>query len=432
MMKKVLPPHFPARLLVLLAGLFCIAFGVALSTKSGLGVSPSASLPYLLSSIFPVSMGTFTTLINVGFIFVQIALLRRSYNPVQLLQLAVVLLFGFFTDFTIGLVAPLEVNHYLVRLALCLASCAVMGFGLYLEVKAGLIVMASEGAISAVAQVTGRDFGKVKIAVDCGFVVAGTALSLLYFHTLLGIREGTILAAILVGLFVQQYNKRLHFLAPLLGEEIARPVHPAAPETPLIITIERELGSGGHELGQRLADALGIPFYDYALIEKAAEATGFAIEDVRQSEERMGTGLLHSLYQNSYATSQKSSRQDQIFAAQSQVIRAYAAAGSCVIVGRLGSYVLRGRKNCFHIFVTASEAFRAQRIQAEDGSTPEEALQRLHREDAFRRNYCQHFTGEPWGMAHHYALTLDTSVYQVDGALALVLAALQQQAAAQG
>ena len=103
---------------------------------------------------------------------------------------------------------------------------------------------------------------------------------------------------------------------------------------------------------------------------------------------------------------------------------------SCVIVGRLGSYVLRRRKNCFHIFITANEAFRAGRIQTAKQISAEEALQHLHREDAFRRNYCQHFTGQPWGLACHYALTLDTSVYGIDGAVRLIRTALDQQSLA--
>ena len=119
-----------------------------------------------------------------------------------------------------------------------------------------------------------------------------------------------------------------------------------------------------------------------------------------------------------------------IFYAQSRVIEDYAARESCVIVGRLGSYVLRRRKNCFHIFITANEAFRAGRIQTAKQISAEEALQHLHREDAFRRNYCQHFTGQPWGLACHYALTLDTSVYGIDGAVRLIRTALDQQSLA--
>lgn len=427
-MKKLrLPQGFLVRLAVLFCGLFCIAFGVALSTKSGLGVSPSASLPFLLAKLMPVSMGTFTTLINVIFIFVQIALLRKNYNPVQLLQLGVVILFGFFTDFTISLVSGIEVSSYPLRLVLCILSCAVMAFGVFLEVKAGLIVMASEGALNAASQVFGADFGRLKMGLDCGFVIVSTCVSFIFFRTLLGIREGTVIAAVLVGLFVQLYNRKLRFIDTLLGIKPVSVVKEKPTERPLIITIERELGSGGHEIGERLAKELSIAFYDYSLIAKTAEETGFSPDDIKTSEERLESGLLYKLYKNIYATSQSLTRQDSIFLAQSKVITELADTGSCVIVGRLGSYVLKEREKCFHIFISANESFRAGRISEHNHITIEETMQRLRREDAFRRNYCQHFTGEPWGLARHYALCIDTSVYGIDGAVKLIRSALQQQ-----
>lgn len=421
--KSVTLKELLIRTLMLIAGLFCIAFGVALSTKSGLGVSPSAGLPYLFSQITPVSMGTLTTLVNILFIIAQIALLRKNYQPVQLLQLLVVFVFGFFTDFTIGIVAPLTITGYPIRLLLCVASCAVMAFGVFLEVKAGLLVMASEGAINAVVQVFHLDFGKVKMGLDLTFVALSTLVSLIVYHRLEGIREGTIISAVLVGMFVHLYQVRLRFADRLLSPRAASaPL--AKSSTPLVITIERELGSGGHELGEKLAKALDIAFYDYALIEKTAEQTGFALDEIRQQEERLSGGLLERMYRNSYAASQQMSHQDMIFAAQGQVIRDLAATGSCVIVGRLGSYVLRGQANCFHIFISADQDFRAQRIAAEDGTSLREAKQRLMREDAFRHNYCQHFTGEPWGLARHYALALDMAKYGVDNAVKVVLEAI--------
>ncbi len=426
-MKKHLLKRFVLRLLVLLSGLFFIAMGVALSTKSGLGVSPSASLPYLLCRLFPISMGTFTIIVNIVFVLVQILLLRKNYHPIQLLQLAVVMCFGFFTDFTNGLVAAMQVTAYPLRLALCVVSCAVMGFGLYLEVKAGLIVMATEGAISAFAQVFHLEFGKVKIGLDCGFVIVSCCVSLIGFGRLEGIREGTVLAAVLVGLFVQLYSRKFHFLDKLLETEQTADRKAARSGTPLVITIERELGSGGHEIGQRIAKELGIPFYDYALIAETAEKTGFSEEVIRQQEERLSSPLLYGLYQASFASSQSISRQDAIFYAQSKVIEDYAAAGSCVIVGRLASYILRNRANCFHVFVTADETFRAERIRDEKKESQREALLRLRREDSFRQNYCRHFTGEPWGLACHYAMTLNTSVCGVEGAAKLLRSGLEQR-----
>ena len=197
---------------ILALGLFILAFGIALSTKSGLGVSPSAGLAYVLSQIFPLSMGLFTTFVNVIFVIVQIALLRKNYKIINLLQLVVVFLFSYFTDLTLAIVSPLEISSYPIRLILCIVSCLIMAFGVFLEVKAGLIVMASEGAISAISDKIHLDFGTVKIILDWVFIGLSTLISLLYFKSLIGVREGTIIAAFLVGYFVRFYNKKIHFI----------------------------------------------------------------------------------------------------------------------------------------------------------------------------------------------------------------------------
>ena len=259
----------------------------------------------------------------------------------------------------------------------------------------------------------------------CAFVLISTCISLLYYHSLQGIREGTVLAAVLVGLFVQIYNKKLLAVDRILSSD-ASAAASSAEKTPLVITIERELGSGGHEIGERIAKELGIAFYDYALIAHAAEQTGISPETVQKMEERLSSPLFYGLFQNGYATTQAVPEQDAIFLAQSKVIEEYAAAGSCVIVGRLGSYVLRSRANCFHVFITADESFRAERIR-KNRESEREALLRLRREDAFRKNYCRCFTGEPWGLARHYALCINTSVHGIDGAVQILRTAIDKR-----
>lgn len=412
-----------ARLPLLAAGLFCLAFGVALSTKSGLGVSPSASLTYLMSEIFPaVSMGTFTTLLNVVYCLIQIAVLRRAWRPVRLLQMAVVFLFGYFTDFTLSLVAPLQVENYFLRLGLCVLSCAIMGFGVFLEVRANVIVMASEGAISAIAGALRRDFGQVKIVNDCVCVVLSVVISLLVFGSVRSVREGTVIAALLVGMFTQLYNRHIHILAPKPATAPA-PEDAWAKDYPLVVTIEREFGSGGSEIGRALAEKLGVPFYDYELIQKVAEETGLPFQRVERREERI-RGLLYALYNQANAYSPDLSAQDAIFEAQRKVIGDLSRQ-SCVIVGRLGGYILKTRPNTLHLFISAKEEFRADRIAERYGLTPEKALETVRREDELRHSYAQHFTGQPWGLARHYRLCLDTSAYGVPESLRIIQEALK-------
>ena len=129
---KMTFPLFLKKLAVLAAGLFILAFGIALSSKSSIGVSPSASLSYVLSLFLPLSMGTFTMIVNALFVVVQILLLRKNFKLINLLQLVVVFAFGYFTDLTLAIVAPMQINAYWLKLLLCVVSCLIMAFGVFL------------------------------------------------------------------------------------------------------------------------------------------------------------------------------------------------------------------------------------------------------------------------------------------------------------
>lgn len=409
---------------MLVAGLFVLALGIALSTKSGLGVSPSSSLAYLLSEIFPAfTMGNFTLAMNVVYLLIQLAVLRRNFHPSRLLQLVVVFLFSYFTDFTLKLVAPLTITAYPLRLLCCAVSCAVMGFGIFLEVKANVIVMANEGAISVIAKAVGRDFGQIKIVNDCVCVVLSLVLSLLVFREVHAVREGTVIAAVLVGLCTQFYNRHIRIFDRKTPAAAEQEAVDWARDYPLVVTIEREFGSGGHEIGKRLAEKLGIKFYDYELIQKVAAETGLPVDRVEHDEERINS-LFYALYNQTHAYTSEMSSQDAIFDAQKKVLREISKE-SCVIVGRLGSYILKDRPNSMHIFISAKEEFRASRVAEEYHVSPDRAMTMIQKEDALRHSYARHFTGQPWGLARHYRLCLDTSAYGIDESLRIIRESLK-------
>lgn len=415
------------KFIVLTAGLFILAFGIALSSKTGLGVSPSQSLSYIVSLITPLSMGTATMILNLCFFAGQILILRKNFKPIRFLQLIVVFIFSYFTDLTLSVVAPLEITSYWARLLLSIASCMVIALGVFLEVKAGLIVMASEGFISALSDVIKKDFGITKIFLDWGCIILSVIISLISFGALQGVREGTVIAAFLVGFFVRICNQKFHFLDSFLEaptELMPENVY-ASLSYPLVITIERELGSGGHEIGEALAKHLGIKFYDYNLIAETAKAAGLPADDIQKSEERMGIGLISNLSQDNYAMTQEESREDAIFKAQVQVIRQIASEGPCVIVGRLGSFILRNRPNTLNIFLSADLDFRADQIARHLHISQKEARKTVKREDSMRIKYCEHFTGMPWGLACHYGLSIHTSDYGIENSTKLILDALE-------
>ncbi|MBU3110114.1 YczE/YyaS/YitT family protein [Clostridium lacusfryxellense] len=200
------------RYLFFILGLFMMAVGVALSTRSYLGTSPISCVPYVLSLGFPMTIGQFTFLMNLLFIIFQILLLRKQFKLIQLLQVVVALIFAFFTDFTMGLFSWINVTNYLAQIGLFTLSCLILALGVSMEVTADVILMAGEGVVSALSIVTKKEFGNLKVAFDVTLLICGLLFSLILFHRLNGIREGTILAALLVGTLVHFINKRLSFM----------------------------------------------------------------------------------------------------------------------------------------------------------------------------------------------------------------------------
>jgi len=205
--------------IVQVTGLFIMALGVALSVKADLGTSPISSVPYVFSLGSSLSMGASTVALNVMFILMQIVLLRKEFQPVQILQLPVAIVFGFFTDVAFSLVSSnLLVTNYFIQWMLCLSGCLAISFGVFLQVKAKVIYLAGDGLVLAICTVFHKGFGKVKVGFDCTLVVIGIISSMLLLHGLHGIREGTIAAALLVGTFVKFYSRKLKFLDSLSGD----------------------------------------------------------------------------------------------------------------------------------------------------------------------------------------------------------------------
>ena len=195
------------RSLLLCVGLFIMAFGVAFSIKAGLGTSPISSLPYVVSQFTPLSVGTATIAMHVAFILLQILLLRRQYDPLQLLQLPVALVFGVLTDFSVWALQGVSVESYPAQWLLCVVGILLVGVGVSFEVTANVVTLAGEGMVLAVCKVFRVKFANAKVGFDVTLVVLATILSFLFLGKLTGVREGTVAAAICVGLVAKQVNK---------------------------------------------------------------------------------------------------------------------------------------------------------------------------------------------------------------------------------
>lgn len=211
---KTVPKHMLRRCLLLVVGLVIIAFGVAFSIKAGLGTSPISSLPYVLSLLpLHLTVGTATIAMHVTLIILQILLLRRRYDPFQLAQLPVALVFGSLTDFSVWALQGINVSAYPARWVLCIIGILLVGVGVSFEVTANVVTLAGEGMVLAVCKVFPVPFGNAKIGFDVTLVVIASVLSLLFLGGLYGVREGTVAAAFCVGLVARQVNRPMRRFA---------------------------------------------------------------------------------------------------------------------------------------------------------------------------------------------------------------------------
>lgn len=195
------------RYLLLLVGLSIMAFGVAFSIKASLGTSPISSVPYVVSLFTPFTVGTATIIMHCVFIFIQILILQKRYQLIQLMQLPVAFFFGYLTDFGVWAVQGISYEAYWQQWILCLIGILLVAIGVSLEVKANVVVLAGEGVVLAICQVIPIKFGYMKVGFDATLVVIACVLSLVFTGHLYGVREGTIAAAIMVGLIAKQIGK---------------------------------------------------------------------------------------------------------------------------------------------------------------------------------------------------------------------------------
>ena len=197
------------RWLEFVSGLALIALGVAFSIKADLGTSPISSLPYAASEIWPVSVGAATIVTHLVFVAIQIAILRRDFELRQLLQVPIGMLFGFMIDGSMWVLDGLCVVSYLAKALYCAVGIVLVGIGVWLEVKPRLLYLAGEGVVVALTKVCTIKLGYLKVLFDVGLVVVAVLTALCGRGRVVGVREGTLAAMILVGLIVRALNKFL-------------------------------------------------------------------------------------------------------------------------------------------------------------------------------------------------------------------------------
>lgn len=210
------------RYILCIIGLFFAALGVAFTKHGELGVSPISSVANVMSYKFDMlSLGTWLIIWNCILIVGQIVILRKQFQPIQLLQIPLSFLFGWFTNFGMWVVSFIPVNIYIIRLVMVIVGVVILGFGISITVIANVIMNSGEAFVKAVADQIHKEFGNVKIAFDVLCVIMALILSLLFFDfSIVGTREGTIISALLTGIVVKFFTKRLQKpLNLILSEE---------------------------------------------------------------------------------------------------------------------------------------------------------------------------------------------------------------------
>lgn len=193
-----------------------------------------------------------------------------------------------------------------------------------------------------------------------------------------------------------------------------------------IITISRQYGSGGREIGEKLAKKLEIPFYDKELITRAAKESGFSEELFENVEKKATNSLLYSIamgmnaYGNYDIGFTNLSLDDQVYLAQSNAIRKIAQEGSCVIVGRCADYILRDHKDTIHVFIWADLDYRKERAISLYNLPKERAEENILKIDKRRANYYNYHASEKWGRAENYHISIRSDYVGIEKSVELL------------
>lgn len=406
------------RYITLVIGLFFMSIGIAMSIHANLGITPISCPPYVLSLGLSPTVGQFTIIMHVLMILAQLVLLGKNFPRLQYMQLAMAFVFGFFIDLSVWLTSSLIPNSYAMRVIYIILGSAILAFGIVLEVGAKVMLIAGEGLMLAISKVFKKPFGKIKIVFDCSLILISLIFSLFMFGEIKGVREGTIISALLVGFFVGRIQPYMTWLEDLLNRNNKKQTKKSTAYS--VVTISRRFGSGGHEIGKRLAERLGWDFYDRDLINMTVEKSGLTTTFVEQHEQKLSSSQTlwrHITMDNFVAPEENLSPDDCLFVEQSKIIRHVAQEKPCVIVGRLSDYVLGNDHRALHVFVTSTLQFAVERIVSQYNYDTEKATLEIARINKLRSNHYKYYTHRKWGDPGLYDLYIESSSTGIDMAV---------------
>ena len=188
--------------------LFISSLGVAFSVKAELGTSPLVAIPNVLSILFPLfSIGIYSMIFNIILILLELIILRSKFPKIQYLQFFVAIIYGYFIDMSLYLIRGLNPFNYIVQWVFCVVGAVILAFGIYLQLKSAIVYLPIDGFVLSIAYIKNSVYSKIKPFVDISLIVSAAIISLYYINGLVGVREGTIFAALFVGPLVGFYKR---------------------------------------------------------------------------------------------------------------------------------------------------------------------------------------------------------------------------------
>ena len=200
----------------------------------------------------------------------------------------------------------------------------------------------------------------------------------------------------------------------------------------IILTIGRQYGSGGREIGQKLASAFGINYYDKELMAEAAKSSGLSREFFEKADEKVASSLAYAYsvgfpYMGLFTPYADVLSNDGLFKFQSEAIRKIADKGSCVMVGRCADYILRDYPKCYSVFIHNTKENRIKRIMDAQHVTEEQAKELMIKTDKSRAAYYNYYTNKAWGVAASYDLSINVAVLGIDTTVSFIKNFVEQK-----
>ena len=392
LMKFIEPKTMPIAIITLLVSLgFAGILGFVASFEKEAGLTESWQYFFIVYTLFTLMSRPFT---------------GRMFDKLG----ANIVMYPAFVIFGIGLLL-LSVASTGWELLL-VAACMGIGFGTYMSCAQAIAIMVSPKNRMGVATST------FFIFMDLGVGLGPSLMGL--FIPMAGFR------GLYLALAVLQFASAGLYLITT-GRKLKRPAHvitPAREETSSmstegwIVTIAREYGSGGHEIGERIAARLGVPCYDQQIIEKIVSESNLTASIVSDEEQRVNPSELYRLYAwyaYSLPMNGEISIADKLFKLDSKIIHDMAGKGACVIVGRLAHKILKDRPHVINIFIHASMGNEANRVAARDKLSMDEALKKVKRINSERAAHCEYFTHTKWNDATNYDIAIDSDLFGIEG-----------------